>query len=150
MIEAEVKVVGSGMENNMPIVILEAKDEEQKGSLPMRIGSMEALSIVLALEDKEVPRPLTHDLFTRVLGEWDIELKKIEIIKMENNVFFAELVTGKKGEEKRIDARPSDSVALALRKGAPIYIAEQVVEENFVYIDSSEFVNEYRLEDFNI
>ncbi len=148
MIEAEVKVVGSGMENNVPIVILAPKEE--KGILPMRIGSMEALAIMLARKEKEVPRPLTHDLLSNTLDKWEIKLDKVEIVKIENNIFYAELVTKKEDRTERIDARPSDSIALALRKKAPIYISRQVAEESFVYMDASEFVDEYKLEDFNV
>ena len=148
MIRAEVEVVGSGMENGLPMVILTPR--EGKGILPMRIGSMEALAIMIALKEKEMPRPLTHDLFNNTLTKWEIELEKVEIQKLENNIYYAELVTRKGEDVKRIDARPSDSVALALRKGAPIYISEELAEESFVYIDASEFVDEYKLQDFNM
>ena len=148
MIAAEVQVVGAGMENKMPVVVL--APVAGRGILPMRIGSMEALSILIALEEKEMPRPLTHDLFTEVLEEWDVELEQVVIIKIEDDIFYAELVMRKGGKVKRIDSRPSDGLALALRKNAPIYISEELAEEGLIYIDASEFVDEYELKDFNL
>lgn len=148
MIAAEVQVVGSGMENKMPVVVL--SPVEGRGILPMRIGSMEALAIMIALEKKEMPRPMTHDLFINMLDEWDIEIEKVVVVKIENDIYYAQLITNKEGEIKKIDSRPSDGVALALRKEVPIYISEELAEEALVYIDASEFVDEYELQDFNM
>ena len=106
--------------------------KEQKGSryLPVVIGIAEVNAIKLKLTGIEPPRPLTHDLFLSAIDHLGAKLKEIRIDKLENNTFFAKLVLTRNGAgEVNVDARPSDSVALALRAGAPIYVAEEVLDQ---------------------
>src|SRR3989338_4946099 len=106
--------------------------KEQSGSrlLPVVIGIAEVNAIKLKLSGLEPPRPLTHDLLLRTIEELGAKLKEIQIDKLENNTFYAKLVLVRNGSgEVKVDARPSDSVALALRAGAPIYVAEDVIHE---------------------
>lgn len=105
---------------------------ERTGSrlLPVVIGIAEVNAIKLKLSGIEPPRPLTHDLLLRSIEQLGAKLKEIHIDRLENNTFFAKLVLVRNGSpEIKVDARPSDSVALALRAGAPIYVAEEVLSE---------------------
>lgn len=106
--------------------------KEQSGSrlLPVVIGMAEVNAIKLKLSGIEPPRPLTHDLLLRSIEQLGARLKEIHIDRLERNTFFAKLVLVRNGAvEIQVDARPSDSVALALRANAPIYVAEEVLDQ---------------------
>ncbi len=99
-------------------------------ALPIAIGVAEASSIAKELENIELPRPLTHDLLRSVLERLGGELLRVEIIALRENTYFAELVICVKGAgEERVDCRPSDAIALAVRVDAPIFVHEQVLSK---------------------
>lgn len=104
--------------------------EEVKGKrkLPIVIGMHEAQSIAIKLENMTPSRPLTHDLFNSLSLAFDIELTEVVIYDLVEGIFFARLVCDRNGEERTIDARTSDAVALAVRFGCPIYCEEKVLE----------------------
>ncbi|MGM9991577.1 MAG: bifunctional nuclease family protein [Candidatus Bruticola sp.] len=108
-----------------PVVIL--TDESQGHSLPITIGVFEATAIALAMEGTEVPRPTSHDLIKTIIEELGASLKEVIITKVVRSTFYAKLTLVKDGQEISIDARPSDSIAVALRTGAPIYAEEEVL-----------------------
>jgi bifunctional DNase/RNase len=93
--------------------------------LPIIIGAFEAQSIALEMEGIKPPRPLTHDLMKNIVESLGNELSEILISELKDGTFYAKL--GFEGQE--IDARPSDAIALAVRFGAPIFVAEKVMEE---------------------
>ncbi len=93
--------------------------------LPIIIGAFEAQSIALEMEGIKPPRPLTHDLMKNIVESLGTELSEIVISELKDGTFYAKL--GFEGQE--IDARPSDAIALAVRFGAPIFVAEKVMEE---------------------
>lgn len=98
--------------------------------LPVVIGIAEVNAIKLKLSGIEPPRPLTHDLLLKTIEELGARLKEIQIDRLENNTFYAKLILAHNGSpEIKVDARPSDSVALALRAGAPIFADEEVLNE---------------------
>lgn len=113
--------------SNSPIVVL--KDEEDKIFLPIWVGIFEANAIALRLENVATPRPMTHDLLRSVLQELEAEVTRIEISDLRDSTFYAS-VHLKAGERVLlIDARPSDAIALALRTDAPIFVAQQVLDQ---------------------
>jgi hypothetical protein len=117
--------------SNQPVVILRPVDDDgaEARLLPIWIGHPEATAILLALQDVEPPRPMTHDLLNSVISSLDHLVERIEITRLEEGTFYAAIVL--RGEEQSIavDARPSDSIALAVRTGSPIYVAEEVLSE---------------------
>lgn len=113
-----------------PVVIL--TDENQKHSLPITIGVFEATAIALAMEGTEVPRPTSHDLIKTIINELGASIKEVIITKVIRSTFYAKLVLLKNDEEIIIDARPSDSIAIALRANAPIYAEEEVLRSEGV------------------
>jgi bifunctional DNase/RNase len=113
--------------SNTPIVIL--RDEEERVFLPIWIGVFEANAIAMELEDAEVPRPMTHDLFHNALVAADVTLEQVVIKDLQDNTFFAILRLSRGGEAFEIDARPSDALALALRAEAPIFVLSSVLEK---------------------
>lgn len=114
---------------NEQIIVL--KEKEGSRLLPVVIGIAEVNAIKLKLSGIEPPRPLTHDLLLSMIVSLGARLKEIVIDKLENNTFYAKVVLSRNGagEEVRVDARPSDSVAIALRAGVPIFVAEEVLDQ---------------------
>ena len=110
-----------------PIVVL--KDPGNRRALPIWIGVLEANAIVLALEKVELPRPMTHDLMKAVLETTGNSLRKVEITDIRENTYFASLHLEGNGVAYTVDSRPSDAIALALRFGAPVVVAEGVLEK---------------------
>ncbi|MEM1249929.1 MAG: bifunctional nuclease family protein [Acidobacteriota bacterium] len=112
---------------NHPIVIL--RDDEGDRFLPIWIGIFEASAIQMRLESVQTERPMTHDLLGSVFSELGAEVRRIRVCDLRENTFFAEIeVETEHGEIVRIDSRPSDAMALALRVGAPVWVKENVLE----------------------
>jgi bifunctional DNase/RNase len=97
--------------------------------LPVIVGSFEAQAIALALEDVQMPRPMTHDLFCSILDDLDVEVSEVTISELLDGTFYSKISLISQIGTRDIDARPSDAIAMALRVGAPIYVAESVMEE---------------------
>jgi hypothetical protein len=110
-----------------PVVVL--KEIEGTRIVPIWIGHAEASAIAFALEKIQPERPFTHDLLKAVIQGMDGEVKKIVINKLENNTFFARIIIEMDSKLISIDARPSDSIALALRVQVPIFVSEDVMDE---------------------
>jgi len=107
-----------------PVVLLSIGEER---CLPIYIGIWEAISIGSALRNEIPPRPFTHDLFTETLQKFGISLLGLNIDSIEDGVFYATLLMAKNQQENRVDCRPSDGIALAVRSNAPISVDESVV-----------------------
>jgi bifunctional DNase/RNase len=122
----EVDVVGVRVEmpSNQPIVLLREVTGDRY--LPIWIGAVEATAIAFAQQGVVPPRPLTHDLMKELIGATGNELKEVRITEMRDGVFYAVLVLASGVE---VGARPSDSIALALRTGSRIVCAEDVLDE---------------------
>jgi bifunctional DNase/RNase len=97
--------------------------------IPIVIGSTEAMSIYVELTGERAPRPLTHDLLKNILDHFESQVQEVRIVDLKEGIFFAELILGMNGRQLRLDARPSDSIALALRYKAPVYMAEAILKE---------------------
>ncbi|MBI2263752.1 MAG: bifunctional nuclease family protein [Armatimonadetes bacterium] len=136
MRKMSVDKLGIDLLTHDPVVIL--KDVDGKRYLPILIGPFEATAIALALEGTPVPRPLTHDLMKSIIGALKAKVVKIIIHDLQENTFYAKVVLEVNGNAIEIDARPSDSIALALRANAPIYVSERIVLEETVRDKTSE------------
>jgi len=97
--------------------------------IPIWIGPAEGIAIAASLQNEPFPRPLTHDLLVSILKEVDVSIKEVIISDLKNDTFYADIVFKSKNKELRIDARPSDSLAIAVRTGARIYIEDKVFEK---------------------
>jgi hypothetical protein len=117
------------IDENRSEQIIVFKEKDGNRMLPVVIGIAEVNAIKLKLSGITPPRPLTHDLLLSAIQTLGAELKHILIDRLENNTFYAKLVLQRDGEEIFVDARPSDSVAVALRAGAPIFVMEEVLDE---------------------
>lgn len=121
----EMKVVNLTDQNNQRMVWLQSLEDETM--LPILIGDAEAIAISVELAGKQMVRPLTHDLLKTILDRFDAQVERINIVDLKDEIFYAELILSCSGKEFRIDARPSDSIALALKYDAPVYIEEEVL-----------------------
>ncbi|OYW06497.1 MAG: hypothetical protein B7X11_01025 [Acidobacteria bacterium 37-65-4] len=118
----------------MPILVL--KDDVDGRILPIWIGQYEANAIALQLEGIRVPRPMTHDLLGHVLESVGASVSEIRIRDMRGHTFFADLVLLVQGRQVRVDARPSDAVAMAVRAGADILVESSLYQRAADRVDS--------------
>ncbi|WP_262852525.1 bifunctional nuclease family protein [Mumia quercus] len=150
----ELDVVGVRVEmpTNNPLVLL--REVSGPRYLPIWIGAVEATAIAFAQQGVVPPRPLTHDLLKDVIEAMGDELVEVRITEVKDHVFYAVLVFASGVE---VEARPSDSIALALRTGTPIYCEEDVLTESSVGVPDEEeeevekfreFLDEITPEDF--
>ncbi len=110
-------------------------EEEGERRIPIIIGGVEAQSIAIKLEGLEPPRPLTHDLFLNFSKSFEIEIQEVVIYKLEEGIFYSELVCKRGDEILHIDSRTSDAVALALRFECPIYTYEDIIQKAGIVLD---------------
>jgi uncharacterized protein len=128
MIELVLSKIKIDENRNEQVIVL--REREGSRFLPVVIGIAEVNAIKLKLSGIEPPRPLTHDLLLSTIDQLGAKLKEIHIDKLESNTFHAKLILNRNGSgEVKVDARPSDSVALALRAGVSIFVAEEVLDE---------------------
>jgi bifunctional DNase/RNase len=135
LVEVEVMRLGLDRSNNSYVVILREKEGERL--LPIWIGQAEAESIVIEMSKLKRERPLTHDLCKTLITGMGGTLRRIQITKVENRTYYAELHIRVDDRIIQIDARPSDSIAIALRFEAPIFAQEDLLT-SLLFDDSSE------------
>jgi bifunctional DNase/RNase len=136
MIEMKVWKLALDERTETPVVIL----QETNGSrvLPIWIGRAEARAIAMEIANQKFQRPLTHDLLKTVIEGLDGRVTKICVEDLKNNTFYAKIFIEKGGEIVGIDARPSDSIALAQRTRSPIFVAEDLLRNHPVGEEMSE------------
>ncbi len=116
------------IESGVYAVILEEVNGDRR--IPIVIGYAEAQAIECKLQEVKTPRPLTHDLIKSIFDNFSLSLQAVEIYKLPNGVFAANLILeGPDGELRSIDSRSSDALAIAIRANAPIYTTSEVLEE---------------------
>lgn len=111
-------------ETKTPVVILRAVEGEE--TLPIQIGVAEATAILVALQGTPMPRPMTHDLLATVIQTLGGRLDKVEVVDLREGTFYGVLHVRRGHGVVKVDSRPSDAIALALRTKAPIYVADGV------------------------
>jgi bifunctional DNase/RNase len=128
MVEMELVGVRVELPTNAPIVLLRETSGDHR-TLPIFIGGPEATAIAFALENVDVPRPMTHDLLKDVIDDLGVRLDKVVVTELRESTFYAELhLVGPKGTSV-ISSRPSDAIAIAVRTGAAIFAEEDVLDE---------------------
>jgi uncharacterized protein len=150
VIEVRIASLAIDPRSNQPVIILRPLDDEPGASrvLPIWIGQPEATAILLALEGVDLPRPLTHDLMRDLLQALGAYLERVEITRVQEGTFYAALIIRAEERSVTVDARPSDSIALAVRMGAPVFVAENVMDSAAVSDDSGEVDEEAELQAF--
>lgn len=128
----QVRVAGVALDATGQHVVLLKPIDEMPGDglvLPIWIGQLEATSILVAVENAPVPRPLAHDLMRSMLETLGAEVTRVEVPRIEDGTFYGAITLSTALGERVVDARPSDAVALASRVGAGIWVADEVMTE---------------------
>ena len=148
MVEVEVAMVRIDAAVKTPIVVLREKSGKPKRLLPIWIGIFEALAIATEIENQTVERPMTHDLLKSVIEKAGVEVVSILVSELKEATFYAEITLRLSNEEViKIDSRPSDAIALALRVDSPIYVAEEVMASSSISPDSIKVDNKEHMKD---
>ena len=139
--------VSFDMVGKQPIVLLKTVDGNR--FLPIWIGHPEAAAILVKLQNAASARPMTHDLLNDVLGHLDAEVVSIAVTEMRENTYYARITIQQNGSEIEIDSRPSDAIALAVRADAPIFAADDVIDESSIEFeheveDTEEVVEKFK------
>ncbi len=127
--EIEVKIRALMMDPNSgtPIIIL--KDVSSETMLPIWVGAYEANAIALEIEKIAPPRPMTHDLLRNLIVELGLKVDRVVVTSLRENTFYAVIeLASETGEPMRLDSRPSDAIALALRADCPIFVDLEVIQ----------------------
>ena len=138
--------VSFDMVGKQPIVLLKTADGNR--FLPIWIGHPEAAAILMKLQGASTPRPMTHDLVTEILSQLDAQVVRITVTELRENTFFAEITVQQDGSEIQIDSRPSDAIALAIRAEAPIFAADDVIEESAIEFEGEDVDEEQIVAEF--
>jgi len=133
--------------SKQPIVLLKTADGNR--FLPIWIGHPEAAAILMKLQGASTPRPMTHDLVTDMLDQLDAQVVRITVTELKESTFYASITVQQNGSEVEIDSRPSDAIALAVRADAPIFAADDVIEESAIEFeheveDTEEVVDKFK------
>src|SRR3954453_5529033 len=139
--------VSFDMVGKQPIVLLKTVDGNR--FLPIWIGHPEAAAILMKLQGASTPRPMTHDLLSDMLDNLDAKCERVSVTELRDNTFYASITVSVGGSEIEIDSRPSDALALAVRVAAPIFAAEEVIEESAIEFeheveDTEEVVDKFK------
>ena len=127
MIEVQIDSVRVHLMTPQRLVVLKQIGSERY--LPIWVGPYEAEAITVAVQDVEMIRPLTHDLLKNVFGAFNARIKRIEIVKLQNEIFYGSIVAEVDGREVNVDSRPSDAIALSVRAHVPILVHYSVMDE---------------------
>jgi bifunctional DNase/RNase len=127
MIEVQIDSVRVHLMTPQRLVVLKQIGSERY--LPIWVGPYEAEAITVALQEVEMIRPLTHDLLKNVFGAFNARIKRIEIVKLQNEIFYGSIIAEVDGREIDVDSRPSDAIALSVRAHVPILVHHSVMEE---------------------
>jgi len=147
MQEMHIYGVSFDIVGKQPIVLLKTADGNK--FLPIWIGHSEAAAILMKLQDATTPRPMTHDLLTEMLAQLEARVIRITVTELRDSTFYASITIQQDGTEIEIDSRPSDAIALAVRADAPIFAAEDVIEESAIEfegedVNEEEIVSEFK------
>jgi len=132
MLEMELNKIVIDEKRHDQLIVLKEKNGEK--ILPIVIGLPEASAIKLKISGFQPPRPLTHDLLFSAIENLEAKIDKVIIDKLEDNTFHAKLlIRTESGKIKVLDARPSDSIALAVRARAPIFVEDDVLKQSEIF-----------------
>lgn len=126
MIEVQIDSVRVHLMTPSRLVVLKQLNSERY--LPIWVGPYEAEAITVALQEVEMVRPLTHDLLKNVFGAFNARIKRIEIVKLENDIYYGSIVAEVDGREIYVDSRSSDAIALSVRAHVPIFVHPTVMD----------------------
>lgn len=127
MIEVVIDSVRVHLMTPQRVVVLKQVDTERY--LPIWVGPYEAEAITVALQEVEMSRPLTHDLLKNVFGAFNAKIVRVEIVKLQEEIFYGNIAAVVDGHEINVDSRPSDAIAIAVRAHVPVLVHPRVMDE---------------------
>jgi bifunctional DNase/RNase len=146
MIELSLVGVRVELPSNQPIVLL--KETQGDRYLPIWIGAVEATAIAFALQGVQTPRPMTHDLLRDIMAETQIQVERILISELVDQTFYAVIRMALDGRTAEVSSRPSDAIALAVRIDAPIFAAEEVLDQAGIELRDEEETEVQKFREF--
>jgi len=135
------RAVRVDLQTNVPVLLLQEASGEAR-TLPIYIGTPEATAIAYAVQEVPTERPLTHDLLAEVIKSLDAETEEVVITSLEGTTYIAELHLRRLDGLTIVSARPSDAVALAIRMGAPLYVADELMAAEGILLAEDELADE--------
>jgi|SRR5579875_155870 len=137
MVEVRLSAVRVDLQSNTPVLLLTETDGAGR-TLPIFIGAPEATAIAFAIQGVATPRPMTHDLMRDLLEALDARLERVVITELRSATYFAELHLRRNGTATTVSSRPSDAVALAVRTGSPLYVADELMDAEGVVLPADD------------
>ncbi|MGA2836167.1 MAG: bifunctional nuclease family protein [Acidimicrobiales bacterium] len=127
MVEVRLRAVRVDLQSNTPVLLLQESDGLGR-TLPIFIGAPEATAIAFALQGMDTPRPMTHDLIRDLLEALGSDVLRVVVTELRSSTYYAEIVLAQGGGELPVSSRPSDAVAVAVRTGAPLFVADDLMD----------------------
>ena len=133
MVEVRLRAVRVDLQSNTPVLLLQ-ESEGLGRTLPIFIGAPEATAIAFALQGMDTPRPMTHDLIRDLLDALGADVVRVVITELKTATYFAEIVLRHGDREVPVSSRPSDAVAVAVRTGAPLFVADDLMDSEGIML----------------
>ena len=133
MVEVRLRAVRVDLQSNTPVLLLQETEGEGR-TLPIFIGTPEAAAIAYALQEVAMPRPMTHDLIKELVTALGAEVERIEITELQSSTYYAEMHLRSGNERSVVSCRPSDAVAVAVRTGSPLYVADDLMDNEGIIL----------------
>ncbi len=133
MVEVRLRAVRVDLQSNTPVLLLQ-ESEGLGRTLPIFIGAPEATAIAFALQGMETPRPMTHDLIRDLLDTLGTTVERVVITELRESTYYADIVMRRDGRELRLSSRPSDAVAIAVRTGTSLFVADELMDNEGILL----------------
>jgi len=127
MVEVRLRAVRVDLQSNTPVLLLQ-ETEGLGRTLPIFIGAPEATAIAFSLQGMDTPRPMTHDLIRDLLESLGADVIRVVVTELRSSTYYADIVLRTEGREVPVSSRPSDAVAVAVRTGAPLFVADDLMD----------------------
>jgi uncharacterized protein len=127
MVEVRLRAVRVDLQSNTPVLLLQ-ESEGLGRTLPIFIGAPEATAIAFALQGMDTPRPMTHDLIRDLLDALGSDVVRVVITELRTSTYYADIVLRHGDQEVPVSSRPSDAVAVAVRTGTPLFVADELMD----------------------
>jgi len=127
MVEVRLRAVRVDLQSNTPVLLLQ-ETEGLGRTLPIFIGAPEATAIAFSLQGMDTPRPMTHDLIRDLLESLGADVIRVVVTELRASTYYADIVLRTEGREVPVSSRPSDAVAVAVRTGAPLFVADDLMD----------------------
>ena len=137
MVEVQLAAVRVDLQSKMPVVLLQER-EGTKRTLPIFIAPPEATAIAFALQGVVTERPMTHDLIRDLLNTFEVNLQRVLVTELRGTTYYAEIHAQLNGRQYTVSSRPSDAIAIAVRTGTPLFVADDLLDAEGVVLETDD------------